>query len=79
MGVKKIDCCGDTTQPKRFPKLMKNNRSGAIGLFVEACRGTMILPGPTSNRKMGYSLGDTGWVDTNYWSDYNEPLTLQNE
>lgn len=80
MGIKKINCCTPVeTRNKFFPKLMKNKRTGAIGLFTSHDTGTMLIPGPGSTCVIGSWLGHLGRVEPGHWYDYNEPLTLQNE
>lgn len=78
MGVKQIGHCEDNSvKINPFPKLMKNWRTGGIGIFTHPDRMTMLVPGSGSNMLTGQR--SRGSIEPSHWIDYNEPLTLQNE
>lgn len=63
-----------TQEVKPFPKLMKS-ADGLIVLFTKAITGTVIYA-PTSNTEpLGHH--STTW-NPDAFTDYNEPITLQN-
>jgi hypothetical protein len=62
-------------EEKPFPKLMKSNISSSIVFFIRARHGVMLY----SNDKLE-KIGDydeTYYMDK--FTDFNEPLTLQNK
>ena len=61
-------------EPKPFPKLMISE-NGNIVLFSEPDFGTLIVPSSTIGKEIGY--WHESW-DTEVFTDYNEPITIQN-
>lgn len=61
-------------KPKPFPKLMKST-IGNIVLFTGPYFGTLIVPSHTIGKEIGYY--HESW-DTEVFTDYNEPITIQN-
>ena len=61
-------------EPKPFPKLMKSE-TGNIVLFTEPDFGTLIVASSTIGKEIGY--WQKSW-DTEVFTDYNEPITIQN-
>ena len=60
-------------EPKPFPKLMKSI-NGNIVLFESPQNGVLIVKGETNKITGNYSCE---W-DMNNFTDYNEPITIQN-
>lgn len=61
-------------EPKPFPKLMISD-NGNIVLFTEPDFGTLIVASSTIGEEIGYY--HESW-DTEVFTDYNEPITIQN-
>ena len=61
-------------EPKPFPKLMISE-TGNIVLFSEPDFGTLIVPSSTIGKEIGY--WQKSWA-TEFFTDYNEPITIQN-
>ena len=66
----------NTQQEKPFPKLMKSEKSGAIVYFIKRGCGLVVVE---SKGKIGgtFESEPFGW-DTSIFTDYNEPITIQN-
>lgn len=63
---------------KPFPKLMiciNNSDNGTIVYFTKTGNGVIIVCGPNNFRGVGYK-SDT--FNMNYFTDFNESITLQN-
>ena len=66
-----------TQELKKFPKLMIG-LEGSIVLFFKSGKGTMLCDtNPQKPRLIGIGEYYDGW-DMGAFTDYNEPITLQN-
>ena len=63
-----------TQEEKPFPKLMINSDRRIVVLMSESCVGTVVY-----SKIETYQIGhySEGWGMHNF-TDYNEPITLQN-
>ena len=61
-------------EPKPFPKLMISE-TGNIVLFSEPDFGTLIVPSHTIGKEVGFY--HESWRAEEF-TDYNEPITIQN-
>jgi hypothetical protein len=64
-----------TQSEKPFPKLMKSKVSGAIVYFTKESYGLVIIESYGTGGDFNSSA--SGWNMTNF-TDYNEPITIQN-
>lgn len=64
-----------TQSEKPFPKLMKSEVSGAIVYFTKKSYGLVIVESNDTGGTFGSQVD--GWYMSNF-TDYNEPITLQN-
>ena len=63
----------EKNEPKPFPKLMKSDYDDMIVLFTEPSIGTIIWASKT------YEIGRTSRdFQIKAFTDYNEPITIQN-
>lgn len=75
MAIKvKLGATENTQQEKPFPKLMKSERSGAIVYFTKRGCGLVVVE---SENGGDFNSQPYGW-DTAVFTDYNEPITIQN-
>jgi hypothetical protein len=67
------------TQEKPFPKLMKS-KIGAVVLFWEPNKGLYLFsePGSIDAGCEGELMNGVDWPKMNIFTDYNEPITIQN-
>jgi hypothetical protein len=64
----------NTQKEKPFPKLMKSTISSAIVYFTEIECGLVVVEGEEGG---SFNSAPYGW-DMAIFTDYNEPITIQN-